>query len=270
MDAVSVFEFDDYKHFLESRFQPGRRSGELKKLALHVGAHASRVLRMVRGDQHPSAEQAYLIAEYFQLQGREAAYFTTLVELARATKPAFKRHLQTKLKELRGAQGAPAEMVPLSRPLTVGEEAVFHSSPAYFLVWLASSVPGKNGLADISTSLAIPLGRTRAIAEFLVEVGFCRLESGRLESMARSYSLPMRSPQLAHFLSNWRVRAIDQAAQPRDRDILYTLPMAIGHQAFESIRSLLKQTIVASEKLMATESSEVVACLNIDLFELSK
>jgi hypothetical protein len=66
---------------------------------------------------------------------------------------------------------------------------------------------------------------------------------------------------------NWRSVGIQKLANYGPNDFFFSEPMAIGETAFVEIKALLKSRLESSRKLLASETSEKLVCLNLDFFE---
>ncbi len=225
---------------------------------------------MIRGFEHPTSEQTFLIAEFFSLSGLGVDYFVELVALSRSTKPHYSEYLKRKLAAIRQAKDKPVEMLPLSRPLSEGEEYAFNSDPTYAAVWLSSMNLERNSMHEIAADIGISLLYLEQIANFLIKSGFCKRESNRLIPLARSLKFSAKSPSLNQFLATWRTLALERISTRGKQDFFQSEPMSISRAAFFKIREAIESDLARYKLIQAEHPSEIVACLNIDLFQISK
>jgi uncharacterized protein (TIGR02147 family) len=267
---LDVFQYEDYKLYLSEQISGKQARGELSHLAQHLGVHRSRLTRFIRGSDHPTHEQAFMIGEYFELSGDALDYLVTLVAVGRSSRSHYRSYLQRKLAQLKHSQGRPAEMLPLSRDLSIGEERVFYSDALYSLVWLCSMNSKRNSTTAIAEDLGLSQARIEQAIAFLVRTGFCRQESHRVVPLARTLELSEKSPSLQSFLTTWRILALEKLAIRDKNDFFQSEPMSIGRKAYSQIRTSIETDLARYKQILASDTSEAVACLNIDLFQMTK
>ena len=69
---MTVYEFASYRSFLASQFETrGKGKGRLKAAAVFLKVHPSRLSRILKGPDHPTPEQAFLLSQFLQLEQKE-------------------------------------------------------------------------------------------------------------------------------------------------------------------------------------------------------
>lgn len=264
-----IWHYSDYqKYLIQWADSQKKRSGQLQTMASFLGVHPSRLTRILKGFDHPTLEQAFLMAQFLSLNELESQYFMELVNLARSSNSLYKNHTKTKLGLLKLQFEAPAEMHSPDKPLTESQERTYYSSYQYGAVWLQSMVSSKNDLLSIAQILRIDLKTVTKISEFLVKTGLCVFENDRLLPGPRLLTVSSSSPQIENFLSNWRLQSVNSIPERKKGSFFYSEPMALGGEAADKIRELLDKTILEIRQIMQKYPAENVKCLNIDFFDV--
>ena len=265
---TSVSNYTNYKSFMKAWVKGlAQKSGKLRDLADFLRVHPSRLSRILRGYDHPTHEQAFLIAQFLGLGEIEASYFVELVNLERATNSTYKMHTQKKLKTLKEKLVSPTETHEF-RQLTPAEEKIYYSTYEYGAVWLSSMVEGKNDLVSITQSLDLGKKTAEGIAKFLVEKGLCKWDEDRLVPGPRFLTIGADSAHIESFLSNWRTHGINVMSARKPKNMFYSEPMAVGAESIEQIREILRKAIEDIRKSLLKQKADKVLCLNIDFFDV--
>jgi uncharacterized protein (TIGR02147 family) len=266
---MTLYEFDDYRSFLRLRFDPqGPGKGRLKSAAAFLKVHPSRLSRILKGPDHPTPEQAFLLAQFIQLDELEARYFAELVNLERAAGPAYKRHIRQILEGLRAQAESPAKLVEATEAINPAFERIYHSSYLYAAVWLYSMVNGKNLPSTIAESLGTTVPSILRVARFLEKAGLCRWQDGRIVPSARVIKIDATSAQIETFLTTWRIHAVDRIPSRAPDAFFYSESMAIGEEAFAETKQILRKALSEIRDVLAKHPADRVVCLNIDLFDV--
>ncbi len=106
METFSPFDFLDYREYLLAYFD--RRKAEspwysYKVFGEGVGLDQSQVFRILQKQLHVSKKALPRFLDYLKLQGREAEYFSKLVELGRSRRESETRRLFAEVLALRGS-----------------------------------------------------------------------------------------------------------------------------------------------------------------------
>jgi uncharacterized protein (TIGR02147 family) len=266
---TSIFQTLDYREFLQTRLEWHRKGhGKLSRLAKFLGVHPSRLSRILKGPDHPTAEQAFVIGQFLNIAEDETLYLMELVNLQRAGNAAYKEHILQKLETMRNQVRTAAPLTNAERPMTSAEERIYYSSYQYGAVWLCSMIDGLNTTAKISERLQIDKKTVEKICDFLVSVNLCHWSDKKIMPGSRLLKLDSNSAHLENFLSHWRMHAIETIPHRAKTDFFFSQPMAIGREAAEKIKSLLKQNLVQVTEILKENPADTLVCLNIDFYEV--
>jgi uncharacterized protein (TIGR02147 family) len=263
----SVFQYKDYRAFLNAwiEAQPGR--GTKIRLSEAMGISPSMMSLVLKGDKTLSPEQATELIEYLSLNDLEGDYFLVMLEIDRAGSHKLKQRLNKKKETLLKASNEISSRIQKDRELTEDQKSIYYSSWLYTGLRNLSACSNTQTLRKISEHLAIPVEVLQPIVDFLIENDLCKLEKGELTYNAKSIHLGSASPYVNQHHKNWRNKAFEKMDLRKEQDLFFTGPMSLSKEACEEIRKLLPTFIQQVMKVAGPSDSEVVSCLNIDWFE---
>jgi uncharacterized protein (TIGR02147 family) len=268
---MNVFEFSNYKRFLQAEFarMPKKGRGQARKLAEVLNVHPVVISQVLTGKRDFTHEQALDVAGHVGLDERGTEYFSTLVLKARAGTKRLEAHLQKKLDALKAESTALKNRITADRKLNEEEIGVFYSNWFYSGIRLLTGVPGFDNIDAIAAHYRMSRAHVAGIVDYLVQTGLCRRDAkGRLSMGPTSTFIDGGSPFINTHHRNWRLKAIDALAQPRETDLFYTSPCSLSASDQEKFREELKKLIASFSKRVRESPEELVGCLNIDWFDL--
>ena len=266
---MKVFEFRDYKVFLDSwlKEHPKGGRGQLKKMADGLRVSTTLLSQVLRGDKHFSLETAAEITEYIGLNEKESEYFLLLVEHQRAGGFKLKKILEKKLEREQQAGAQLQNRLQNDRQLSDKEKMQFYSSWMYSGIRLLSALPDIDDAKSISDRLNIPLRTVNEVIQFLIEKNLCAIKDNKLTFGAYRTHIGKDSPFVIKHHQNWRIKGFQSMELRRDEDLFFTQPMALSLEAAEKIRLMLPGIIEQIHAISGPSESEVVRCISIDWFE---
>lgn len=268
----NVFDFNDYKAFLESVeqsrkvFQKGFRS----KLAEFISCQSGYISHVMNGNAHFSLEQTMRIAKFLNLNAREQKYLLSLVELARAGSTELKLHFENEVRALKEEYLNVKERVGESRILSEANQSTYYSSWHYLAVHVLSSLPEYNDAKSISEALKIPEDVTARILLFLIEAGILEQKKGKLISGLTQVHLNRESPLIRQHHTNWRIAAVQSLMNDNRTDLHYSTVSSLSKTDAEKLRAQMVQLIESYVETVKPSKEEVVYGFNIDFYNLMK
>lgn len=268
---MSIFDFDSYKDFLKYRIKamPGGGHGELRRMALHLRIHTTRMSQIYRGKEHFSPEQAADLCLYLGLNQTETEYFLCLLQLERAGSKSLKQALHRQLQGYRRNSQEIVHRVQRDKVLSEEEKSVFYSDWIYSGVRLATSLKEFQTLDSLSARFEIPREKLRGILDFLVSTGLCMIEGDRYQMGPRSTHIEASSRLVNRHHANWRLKALSNHETLNERELAYTCPVSLSASDHVGIRkSLLDFVEGFNKRVSASTPEQKLSCLCIDWFEL--
>ncbi len=265
----SIFEFSSYKSFILHWVDQGGR-GAYKKIADAIGIHTSSLSQMIHGNKNLNSDHIIKLGEMMNLSPLEKDYLIALLMVDKAGNPNSKAYWERKVAETKERSQNISERVSPHTKLSDEQKAIFYSSWLYAAVHMMVSMENVNNASSISEKLKISPERTHLILEFLLNCGLIVLEEGVYSIGKTSTYLPHTSPLVSRHHQNWRVKALEhiESVNPVD-ELFYTCPMALSFEDAKKVRELaIKLSENAYNLVVSSPQSEVMYCLNLDLFKL--
>lgn len=266
----SVFDYENYRHFLKdwvkSRSRNGR--GQMSAIAKYLNTSTVSVSYIFNGSRNLTEEQCLDLGDYLGLNENEADYFLLLVRHARAGSHKLEQKIRQQLLQLSIEAQKVKSRVPRHHELAKAEQEKFYSNWYYSAVRLLTSIEGYQSTDAIADSLRLPRTRAREVIDFLVNCGLCAGQDGSLRMGPQRTHIDAKSALVSRHHTNWRLKAIESVDTIRDDELFFTGPMTISEQTFSEIRSELVDLIARITKMVEPSKSEILACVNFDLFRV--
>ncbi|MBK7962098.1 MAG: TIGR02147 family protein [Bdellovibrionales bacterium] len=270
---MSVFKYNEVrgylKHYISGLPKNGR--GEISRIAEHLGVSPTLVSHMLAGDKWLTPEQGHELVLYLGLVGIEADYFALLIQFERAGTSSLKKYWKSKMEVLKEQHLKLSNRLPTDRQLSHETRAIFYSSPLYMMIRLYTSV-GSNGKTAIEIAQRFGLSVTKCTEaiKFLVDCGLCEEREGRYLMGQQKIHLEKSSPYLLRFQTDWRMKAINRGEDLADSELMFTAPVSLSKEDFESLRERTIEFIKQFLDTVHASPADEIACLNLDFFWVKK
>jgi uncharacterized protein (TIGR02147 family) len=270
---MSLFLFDNYRTFLKTYIAslPGKGHGELSRIAKALQVHQTLMSLILSGERDLSLEQAFDLCNYLGFSQIESDYFSLLVQLARAGTKRFEDSIRQKLEQVKNESKKLSKRVDFEKVLTEHERAKAYSSWIFSAIRMFTSV-GEQGqsLQDIQNRFHLTRQRAMELLNFLESAGLVRQVQGKYVMGEQRTFLEKGSPHFLKHHSNWRIKAIEQADQLSDSELMFTSPVSLSAEDFTKLREQLAEFIKNFLETVKASPAEDIACLNLDFFWIKK
>jgi uncharacterized protein (TIGR02147 family) len=269
---VSIFIFDSYKSFLEKKIPTTDNLGRgfTTRLARFMKINPSFLSQVIKGDKHFSLEQALKVSEFLSLNALEKEYFIHLIQLERAGTVELRQYFSQKIELIKKESQKITRRISDQKELGANEQAIFYSNWYYSAIRLSCDIPELSNELALSEYLDIPLAKVNSIIEFLVQNGLCEKENEKLRIGVKKTHLAETSPYIFSHHRNWRLKAMENYSQFKEKDMAFSAPLTLSIQDFFQVKQILLEAIEKVSKTVSTSPSEELACLNIDFFSFDK
>lgn len=270
MKSGSIFEYLDYRDFLQQRYQAFKRKSpafSYRYIAGKVGMDAGSLNGVLKGKRKLDPALAAKVAHVFGLNVYEKEYFEALVLYCQAKNHAERTILLEKLLKLRGIQVKKLE----------GRQFEFYRKWHYSaLRELLNCRPGHGDPAKLGKMLrpAISTQETREALRLLLDLGLIeaqedgtyRVTENLITSGDSARASAMSGFHLA--MAGLAVQAIQDIA-PGERDFS-ALTLNCSLDAFQEVKAILRQARRdILQRVEKDDRSEVVLQVNFQAFPLS-
>lgn len=260
---ISIYDFTDYREFLNAWITAQKGKGLQGKMAVAAGVSSSLISFILKGEKHLSLEQAAEISEFMGLPEKEVEYFYLLVEYGRAGSVKLQKQLLKRIEEQRKKL---SNRMAKAASLTDEVKAVYYSSWAYAGIRNLTATPGEHDVHSIAKRLGLSASVVGELLDFLVQNDLCKVEDGKLTYGAKRIHVPADSPFVAKHHQNWRLKGFQTMEERRDSNLFFTAPMSLSAQAAREVHQLLPKVVEQVMGIAGPSDSEVVYCFNMDWF----
>lgn len=238
-------------------------------MAIHLGINSVVMSQVFRGDRDLSLEQALGVATFIGFTEMERDFFLLLVQKDRAGTHELKVVFEKQLQALHTAAQSLKNRVKHQK-FTDEDKATFYSQWYYSAIRLGVSIPELNSTSAIAEHLNLDRPLVAKVIEFLLKHKLIVEKGDNLEMGPQVTHVGHDSPFVNRHHSNWRLKSLQGMERITDADLYYTGPMALSQEAATSIRKQLIELVEKTTKLASNSDSEVLRCLNIDWFKISR
>jgi uncharacterized protein (TIGR02147 family) len=268
--AADLFESTDYRDVIRSKIESFSKKGygQLFKLSGHLGIHSSLVSQVMKGAKNFTLEQAIQVATFLNLTSREQEYFLLLVQLERAGTRQLKAHFEDQLQKVRRSNQTIDSRRKGVAPFDQEAQAQYYSDWTLMAVWLAVSIKGLSTSEAIGQKLGLSRARVESILEFLLSVGLCVRGPDGVRPGVTNTHLSRTSPLVNRHHINWRLKSLANLENLSADELAFTAPVSLSQADFEVIRRIILDAVEAVSDTVEKSEPEMLACLNIDWFEI--
>ncbi len=267
---TAIYDSTDYKDFVQNWIKSKDKNGhgQLSRIAKHLNISSVSVSYIFNGERNLSEEQAIELAEFLGLTEIESDYFLILVQYARAGSKKLEAKYSQQIKKFQNQALKLKNRVPDHQEMDESAKAIFYSNWYFSSIRLITSIEGLQNIDAISDYLQISRVRVHEVMEFLLKYGLCVEKNGKLIMGPKRTHIESKSVLAATHHRNWRLKALDGMKNPNEEDLFFTGPMTLSVETLSKIRKELVDLISSITKSVEPSPSEVLACVNLDLFQI--
>lgn len=272
MKSTDIWSHTNYKSYIKAVFASMSNGGrgQPKKLSEYLGVHSTLISQVIRGDKDFSDEQAIKVAEFLQLREIETDYFLHLVFYSKAGSVDLQKYHLSKIKKLKASGKSVGHRIGESSELSDDDKIRYYSDWRYVAVWLATSIEELRDVQSISEHLDIQRNIVQDILDFLISKGLCRKTENGVVMELKKIHIPASSPLVVNHHLNWRMKSLAFVQNVKKQELAFTSPLSISREDFEKVRGMVLKLIEDISEVVEKTEPEIIACLNIDHFMITK
>jgi plasmid maintenance system antidote protein VapI len=273
MKKVQIFSYISYKKYLLNQLFEQEGRGALSRLAETIGCQRSYLSRVINKDLHLTMDQAYLAAQFFQLNKNETEYFMCLVELDRCANKKYREFLQQKLLGLRQRLESLSDRTSrvVYQP-TQNEDAArmtkYFSHWAWSAIHFLSSSRNYQTVEKIAHKLNLNEDFVKDIALGLKQNEMVEYDGKIIRYKGGDFHIPKESVFNYLHHQNWRGRALQDAIQPGSDGLHYSCVQTIEKSDYLKLKAMMIDFIENSKNVMNPSAPEEGVVICLDLFQL--
>ncbi len=269
---VSIYSFDNYKTYLNSRIDGSENGGRgvKKRLAAKLRCQPAFVSQVLSGNPDFSLEQGILVNDFFNHNANEALCFMTLLQIARAGSVELKEFFTKQLNTIKEKQFSLKDRIGVNNELDELAHATYYSAWYYAATHMLVSIPFFNSIDKIATALGIEPSLANKILQFLLEKQIITDNGNHFAVGLKRLHLSAESPLIMRHHNNWRNRAMTSIDKNSKDDLHYSLVFTTSEADIPKIKEVIVESIQKIRSIFKDSKDEKAISLVIDLFDLVK
>lgn len=270
MMKKSIFEFYDYKRYLEAKIQamPAGGRGVRAKLAEDLGCQASFISQVLRGDLHFSGEQAVQVAKFFHLDPEEKDFFLLLNSFGRAGSHDLRQHYGAQMELIRTQRNELKNRIQSSGEIPFEDRERYYSSSLYQILHVLCDIPGLQTKEAMAHAAKISVSTVAEALRFLVNVGLIEENAGKYRSGKQKIYLDKDSVLVNKLHYNWRLEALNSLKERKPIDMHFSATLSVSEKHASELRRLLLDYIERMGEISNDTQPEHAIALCLDIFAI--
>lgn len=267
----SIFEFTDYKIYLESWIenQPKSGRGLKSKMASSLNCNTAYVSQVLNGNAQFSPEQAEALSRFLGHLDDEKLYFNLLVQKARAGTKALRDLIDKQMNQAREQFINLKNRFPTKRTLSLQNQSIYYSAWYYSAIHIVLGIQKLQSPPSLAEYFSLSVGRVNQVLRFLVTAGLAEEKNGRYFTGPVSIHLGKDSPFISKHHMHWRMKAMEAIDNsPTPDELHYSSTITISKNELTKLQSILINAISEIRQVVKESAEEDAYCYLIDFFPL--
>lgn len=267
---MSVFDFDDYKRFLEAWVGPRtQRTGRKSLLARDLRCQVTYVSQVLYRNAHLSLEQAEAAARTIGLSTEESSFFLLLVQKARAGTPSLRRHFEMQIERALESRLNVKQRLGREVELSDTQRATYYSAWHYAAAHMALTIPPLRTRAKLRAALELSDKQLTTALDFLIESGLAVKEGESYVPTQNKVRLGNESALAVPYHTQWRAKAMQSITDESVSDLHYSGVYSVSRKDALVIKDRMLEFLREQLKTIHASPEEELRVMCLDWFQLS-
>ncbi|OUR97243.1 hypothetical protein A9Q84_13030 [Halobacteriovorax marinus] len=264
----NIFEYSDYKHYLNEKISqlPSKGRGVRLQMAKFLGCQTAYISQVLNQHVNFSLEQAVKVNQFFNHSKDEGKFFVLLVQLERAGTSELENFLISEMEEIIERRSNLKERLNIKDSLDDDNQHIYYSVWYYAAIHIMLSIPEFQKAKAISEHLRLPLTQVQEVIEFLCTTGLAIERAGFYEIGKTQIHLSKESIQIRRHHTNWRNQAIASIDKNKEEDMHYSNVLSMSDEDVPRIKEILIKSIEECRKVIRVSNEERLQVLSLDFF----
>lgn len=271
MRMQNILSLKSYREVIKAGLDRLKRTGYkggFSQLSDATGIHRPYLSRVMGGHADLNADQAHAVCEFLGFDEGETEYTQLLLDYARATHPARKARLKTKIRSIRERE------LEIKTQLRAPEAAVgsvlrYYLNPIYQIVHMYLTIPRfQSNPRLIAAQLNISPKQLEDTLSVLVAEGLVtQVKPGQFVSAKDAVHLPDDSPLCLSQQILVRARSLERLSTLGPKNSFrFSVTFSADEETYDGIRERFNRFLRELEPMVRAAPCENVYQLNFDLF----
>lgn len=264
-----VFDFDDYKSYLENKLgKKGKRTGLRKRLAEFIGVHTTFISQVLLGKAELSLEQAELTNVFLEHTDEEGEFFLLLVLFERAGNKKLKDRFAKQIQNKRQARLNIQNRVNDDMKVSDKDRLRFYSSPMYAAIHVLVSIPRFQNVEALRSALQIPRVQVQEMLEFLLSIGMIKQSGDKIVHGPSHVHLGQDSELILNYHKNWRHHCISKLNFKKADDLHYSACLSLSKKDVQRIKESILDNLEKNVEIIGSSKEEEAYVYSFDFYSL--
>lgn len=260
------FEFQNYKAYLRATADAQETRGFLAKLAEAAGCQRPYLSKVLNEHVHLLPEQLYGICDYLNLNSYEKEYLMLLLEMERSGKPAYTRHLEKKIQDLKSRYEHEQKARGKLEITEVDPNLLFkyYSHWSYPLTHIATSLPNCQTMEALTAYTGIDEDQLKTVLQLLIDLRFVSQSQGRYSWSNGNFHIQSDHGWTKALQTQMRLYSLEQL--DRAEGVHFSSVQSLSKKDAQKLRTRILEMIEEFNKISAPSAAEEVVVFNVDYF----
>lgn len=271
-EPFNLFEQTNYKTALGLLIEnyTEEKRGLQTRLAQAIGCQQAYISRVLSDKAEFNQEQAYAIANFFDLDQLEKKFFFCLVNYNRAGTEELKAYYKNQLDEVLSQKMILG--LRINKDVVISDEirSIYYSDWIYAAVHILTSIDDFQTVSSISKKLNYPSDKIVKTLDFLIQSGLVKKQNSVYQYHSGNLHLESDSPYIKNHHTNWRLKSIEDVSRGTAKSLHYSSVISCSEKDFQRIQDLMVDTVKKIREIVKNSKDEKIFCYTLDGFSVSE
>lgn len=268
--GFSVFEYDNYKHYLSEKITQMAADDRSyrRRLCEDVRCQTSYLSQVLNGRPDFTLEQAIRLNQFLLHDKSESRFFIYLVEKSRAGTTELRQFFQEQLTELKKTRFDLKKRLKETEEVSEKDQHRYYSAWFYSAIYVMLSIPAFQSTQLIARRLNLPEPLVAEVISFLEECGLIESKAGVYRVTKKRLHLQRESSFIQRHHINWRSQALQSAEKNLADDMHFSSVIALSVADYEKVKDVFLKAIEDARAIIRPSPEEEVMAITLDVFRL--
>lgn len=266
----SIFEYIDYKKYIESKIKssPSKGRGIKLKIAEFLNCQNTFISQVLNGSPNFSLEQGAKLNHFFEHSKDESKFFLLLLHSARAGNDELQKYYQDEMKDMILKNSDLKKRTDVKYSLKEKDQDIYYSSWLYSAVHILVTIKEFQTIHSTSKRLNIPKDKCIEIFNFLTDKGLLVKNGVTYTGGNTRVHLTKDSSHIQRHHTNWRMRAVNSIDLNMPDDLHFSNVVSMGKKDIIKVREIFIKAIAEARLIIKDSPEENLQSICVDFFEV--
>ncbi|QDK38292.1 TIGR02147 family protein [Bdellovibrio sp. NC01] len=264
----NLFDFDDYKSYLQQRCDQER--GSKSALAAALDCQSAYISQVLNGTAHLSLEQGDKANHFFSHSEKESHFFLLLLQKDRAGTASLGKFFQKQIAAFKEEQLSYLKRKEIKNSLSEKEQSIYYSSFEYNLIHMAVTIPHLRTKEALKKAFRISDKRLNKCLEFLLEAQLVKQQGSHYVPGATENYLERGSPFVKQYHLNTRALAFGALDSDNAEEAHYSAIFTLAAKDVARLKKVINHCMEEMVTITKDSEEQRIYGFSLDFFDLEK